>query len=57
MQEGKVLQSKKVKLVAAKSGPSSTLTDNLDMKCDFPLGMRGRRSFLNYARVRKNNDF
>ena len=52
MQEGKVLQSKKVKLVAAKSGPSSTLTDNLDMKCDFPLGMRGRRSFLNYAVVR-----
>ena len=46
VQEEKVLQSKKEKLIATKSGPFSTLTDNFDVKCDSPLGMKGRRSFL-----------
>ena len=41
-----MLQSKKVKLVATKSGPFSTLTDNLLVKWDSPLGMIGSRSFL-----------
>ena len=41
-----VLQSKKVKLVATKSGPFSTLTESLLVKWDSPLGMIGSRSFL-----------
>ena len=47
VQEVKVLQSKKVKLVAAKSRPSSpTRTDSLLVKWDSPLGIFGSRSFL-----------
>lgn len=46
MHELYVLQSKKVKLVATKSGPFSTLTESFEVKCDSPLGMRGSRSFL-----------
>ena len=41
-----MLQSKKVKLVATKSGPFSTLTESLLVKWDSPLGMIGSRSFL-----------
>ena len=41
-----MLQSKKVKLVATKSGPFWTLTDSLEVKWDSPEGMMGRRSFL-----------
>ena len=41
-----VLQSKKVKLVATKSGPFSTRTESLLVKWDSPLGMIGSRSFL-----------
>ena len=48
MQELYVLQSKKVKLVATKSGPFSTLTDSLDVKWDSPLGIRGSKSFLKH---------
>ena len=47
VQEVKVLQSKKVKLVSAKLEPSSsTRTDSLLMKWDSPLRMLGSRSFL-----------
>ena len=53
VQEEKLLQSKKVKSVATKSGPFSNLTDNFDVKCDSPLGMRGRRSFLKDIKVRQ----
>ena len=48
VQELYVLQSKKVKLVATKSGPFSTLTDSLDVKWDSPLGIRGSKSFLKH---------
>ena len=41
-----MLQSKKVKLVATKSGPFSTRTESLLVKWDSPLGMIGSRSFL-----------
>ena len=41
-----VLQSKKVKLVATKSGPFSTRTESLLVKWDSPLGIIGSRSFL-----------
>ena len=41
-----MLQSKKVKLVATKSGPFWTLTESLEVKWDSPEGMMGRRSFL-----------
>ena len=41
-----MLQSKKVKLVATKSGPFSNLTDSLLVKWDSPLGIIGSRSFL-----------
>ena len=46
VQEEWVLQSKKVKLVDTKSGPFSTLTESLDVKCDSPLGIRGKKSVL-----------
>ena len=46
VQELYVLQSKKVKLVATKSGPFSTLTDSFEVKWLSPLGIRGSRSFL-----------
>ena len=47
VQEVKVLQSKKVKLVSAKLEPSSsTRTDSLLVKWDSPLRMLGSRSFL-----------
>jgi hypothetical protein len=41
----KVLQSKKVKLVETKSGPSAILTASLDVKWCSVEGMRGSRSF------------
>ena len=40
------MQSKKVKLVATKSGPFSILTDSMLVKWDSPLGIIGSRSFL-----------
>ena len=58
VQEVKLLQSKKLKSVATKSGPSSNrvlpdslvvslfLTDSLLVKWDSPLGMVGSKSFL-----------
>ena len=47
VQEVKVLQSKKVKLVVAKAWPcSSTLMDSLLVMWDSPLGILGFRSFL-----------
>ena len=44
MQEEKVLQSKKVKLVETKSGPSAIRTLNSEVKWCSVAGMRGRRS-------------
>ena len=41
-----MLQSKNVKLVAARSGPSLTRTDSLLVKWDSPSGIAGSRSFL-----------
>ena len=55
VQELYVLQSKKVKLVATKSGPFSTLTDSLDVKWDSPLGIRGSKSFLKHKIFNSNS--
>ena len=46
IQNLKALQSKKVKLVAARSGPSLTRMDSLLVKWDSPSGIAGSRSFL-----------
>jgi len=46
VQELKALQSKKVKLVATRSGPSLTRMDSLLVKWDSPFGIAGTRSFL-----------
>ena len=46
VQNLKVLQSKKVKLVATRSGPSLTRMDSLLVKWDSPFGIAGTRSFL-----------
>ena len=46
IQNLKALQSKKVKLVAARSGPSLTRMDSLLVKWDSPSGIAGTRSFL-----------
>ena len=46
IQNLKALQSKKVKLVAARSGPSLTRMDSLLVKWDSPFGIAGTRSFL-----------
>ena len=46
IQNLKALQSKKVKSVAARSGPSLTRMDSLLVKWDSPSGIAGTRSFL-----------
>ena len=46
IQNLKALQSKKVKLVATRSGPSLTRMDSLLVKWDSPSGIAGTRSFL-----------
>ena len=41
------LQSKNVKLVLTRLGPSATLTANWDVKWLSPVGITGNKSFLN----------
>ena len=49
--EEKVLQSKKVKLVDTKSGPSRMRTDNFEVKWCSVGGMRGSKSFLGVVQL------
>jgi hypothetical protein len=51
VQELYVLQSKKVKFVATKSGPDVILTDNLAVKWCCPGGMEGKRSVLGVVQL------
>ena len=49
--EEKVLQSKKVKLVDTKSGPSTMRTESSDVKWCSVAGIRGSKSFLGVVQL------